>query len=196
VFNTLLQLLDDGRLTDGQGRTVDFKNTVVILTSNLGTTELNAVEERRDLDQREKSELSRKVAMEALRAQFRPEFINRLDEIVVYHRLERDDIRSIVDIQLRDLALRLKKKDLTLDVSESAKDLLGELGWDPAFGARPLKRAIQKNLEDGLAKRLLSGEFVAGDTVYVRRLGSTFSFSRERLPDSNAPGGEASVQLN
>jgi ATP-dependent Clp protease ATP-binding subunit ClpB len=196
VFNTLLQLLDDGRLTDGQGRTVDFKNTVVILTSNLGTTELNAVEERRDLDQREKAELSRKVTMEALRAQFRPEFINRLDEIVVYHRLERDDIRSIVDIQLRDLALRLKKKDLTLDVSESAKDLLGELGWDPAFGARPLKRAIQKNLEDGLAKRLLNGEFVAGDTVYVRRLGSMFSFSRERLPDSNAPGGETSAQLN
>jgi ATP-dependent Clp protease ATP-binding subunit ClpB len=196
VFNTLLQLLDDGRLTDGQGRTVDFKNTVVILTSNLGTSELAAVEERRDLDQREKSELSRKVVMEALRAQFRPEFINRLDEIVVYHRLERDDIRNIVDIQLRDLALRLKKKDLTLDVSDAAKNLLGELGWDPAFGARPLKRAIQKNLEDGLAKRLLSGEFVPGDTVYVRRAGSTFLFSRERLPDSNAPGGETSAQLN
>jgi ATP-dependent Clp protease ATP-binding subunit ClpB len=196
VFNTLLQLLDDGRLTDGQGRTVDFKNTVVILTSNLGSTELAAVEERRDLDAQTKAEVSRKVAMEALRQNFRPEFINRLDEIVVYHRLEREDIRSIVDIQLRDLSARLAKKDLALDVSEPAKDLLGELGWDPAFGARPLKRAIQKNLEDGLARRLLGGEFSPGDTVFVRRSGSTFLFSRERLPDSNAPGGEASAQLN
>jgi ATP-dependent Clp protease ATP-binding subunit ClpB len=188
--------LDDGRLTDGQGRTVDFKNTVVILTSNLGSTELASVEERRDLDAQTKTEVSRKVAMEALRQNFRPEFINRLDEIVVYHRLERDDIRSIVDIQLRDLALRLAKKDLTLDVSDAAKDLLGDLGWDPAFGARPLKRAIQKNLEDGLARRLLSGEFSPGDTVFVRRSGSAFLFSRERLPDSNAPGGEATARLN
>jgi len=169
VFNTLLQLLDDGRLTDGQGRTVDFRNTVVILTSNIGTAELTAIEERRDLTEEERSELERKVAMEALRRHFRPEFINRLDEIVVFGRLERDELRRIVDIQLAQLAQRLAQRELGLVVTEPAKDMLAEVGWDPQFGARPLKRAIQRHVEDALARRVLGGEFKPGDTVVVDR---------------------------
>jgi ATP-dependent Clp protease ATP-binding subunit ClpB len=177
VFNTLLQLLDDGRLTDGQGRTVDFKNTVVILTSNIGTLELSAIEERRDLDAKAKDETMRSAAMTALRSQFRPEFINRLDEIVVFRRLGKDELRSIVDIQLTDLGKRLAKRELSLDVSDAAKDLLGELGWDPQFGARPLKRAIQKHVEDALAKKVLAGEFAPGDTIEIDRVGSELVFT-------------------
>jgi ATP-dependent Clp protease ATP-binding subunit ClpB len=178
VFNTLLQVLDDGRLTDGQGRTVDFKNTVIILTSNIGTSELAALEERRDLSAEEKERVSQRAVTEALRAHFRPEFINRLDEIVVYRRLAREEIRSIVDIQLGALAARLAKRELKLDVSEAAKDLLGDLGWDPQYGARPLKRAIQKHLEDALARRLLSGEFLPGETIFVGRDGSALAFQK------------------
>jgi ATP-dependent Clp protease ATP-binding subunit ClpB len=180
VFNTLLQLLDDGRLTDGQGRTVDFKNTVVILTSNIGTMELSAIEERRDLDARTREDTMRSAAMTALRTQFRPEFINRLDEIVVFRRLGRDEIRSIVDIQLSDLGKRLAKRELSLDVSDAAKDLLGELGWDPQFGARPLKRAIQKHVEDVLAKRVLAAEFLPGDVIEIERVGSELVFTGAR----------------
>jgi ATP-dependent Clp protease ATP-binding subunit ClpB len=176
VFNALLQVLDDGRLTDGQGRTVDFRNTIIILTSNIGTSELSALEERRDLTAEEKERTGERVVAEALRQYFRPEFINRLDEIVIYDRLGRDQIRSIVEIQLEAVAERLKKRDLGLDVSEAAKELLAELGWDPQYGARPLKRAIQKHLEDGLARRLLSGEFAPGDTVFVGRAGSELTF--------------------
>jgi ATP-dependent Clp protease ATP-binding subunit ClpB len=178
VFNTLLQLLDDGRLTDGQGRTVDFKNTVVVLTSNLGTAELAAVEERRDLAPEEREHTSQKVITEALRTHFRPEFLNRLDEVVIFKRLGREQIRSIVDIQLADLASRLKRRELGLDVSEAAKDLLGELGWDPQYGARPLKRAIQRHLEDSLARRLLAGEFLPGETIFVGRSGSELTFTK------------------
>jgi ATP-dependent Clp protease ATP-binding subunit ClpB len=179
VFNTLLQLLDDGRLTDGQGRTVDFKNTLVILTSNIGTSELSSLEERRDLDQAEKERAAERIVAEALRQHFRPEFINRLDEIVRFRRLQREQIRRIVDIQLQDLAQRLKKRDLSLDVSEAAKERLVELGWDPQFGARPLKRAIQKNLEDALARKLLAGEFSPGETVFVGRDGGELTFVKD-----------------
>jgi ATP-dependent Clp protease ATP-binding subunit ClpB len=178
VFNTLLQVLDDGRLTDGQGRTVDFKNTVIILTSNIGTSELAALEDRRDLSAEEKERVSQRAVTEALRAHFRPEFINRLDEIVVFRRLAREEIRSIVDIQLGLLGQRLAKRELKLDVSEAAKDLLGDLGWDPQYGARPLKRAIQKHLEDALARRLLNGEFLPGETVFVGRDGSELVFQK------------------
>jgi ATP-dependent Clp protease ATP-binding subunit ClpB len=176
VFNTLLQLLDDGRLTDGQGRTVDFKNTLVILTSNIGTAELAQLEERRDLDVAEREHAAERVVQDALREHFRPEFINRLDEIVRFRRLGREQIRSVVDIQLGELAKRLKKRDLGLDVSEAAKELLVELGWDPQFGARPLKRAIQKHLEDALAKKLLGGEFLPGETIFVGRDGAELTF--------------------
>jgi ATP-dependent Clp protease ATP-binding subunit ClpB len=188
VFNVLLQVLDDGRLTDGQGRTVDFKNTVVILTSNVGSAELAALEERRELDEAAREEQTRSVALEALRRVFRPEFINRLDEIVVYHRLAREQIRRIVEIQLQRLHLRLAQRELTLAISEEAKDYLGELGWDPQYGARPLGRAIRKHLEDELAKRVLSGELSSGDTIFVDRGPSGLSFKRvgagESVPEA------------
>jgi ATP-dependent Clp protease ATP-binding subunit ClpB len=169
VFNTLLQLLDDGRLTDGQGRTVDFKNTVVILTSNIGTGELAQLEESRDLSDSEREELFQKVAMNAVKQQFRPEFVNRLDEIVVYHRLDRDELRRIVDIQLASLRERLAQRELQLEVSDPAKSFISEVGWDPQFGARPLRRAIQRYVEDALARRVLAGEFLPGDTIVVER---------------------------
>jgi ATP-dependent Clp protease ATP-binding subunit ClpB len=188
VFNVLLQVLDDGRLTDGQGRTVDFKNTVVILTSNVGSAELAGLEERRDLDVAAREEMTRGVALEALRRVFRPEFINRLDEIVVYHRLAREQIRRIVEIQLQRLHLKLAQRDLSLAISEEAKDYLGELGWDPQFGARPLGRAIRKHLEDELAKRVLSGELGPGDTIFVDRSPLGLSFKRvvagESVPEA------------
>jgi ATP-dependent Clp protease ATP-binding subunit ClpB len=193
VFNALLQVLDDGRLTDGQGRTVDFRNTVIILTSNIGTSELTALEERRDLTAEEKERTSERVVAEALRQYFRPEFLNRLDEIVIYHRLGRDQIRHIVEIQLGLVAERLQKRDLKLDVSEAAKELLAELGWDPQYGARPLKRAIQKHLEDGLARRLLSGEFAPGDTVFVGRDGSELTFVKAGAAEH---AGRAASALN
>jgi ATP-dependent Clp protease ATP-binding subunit ClpB len=169
VFNTLLQLLDDGRLTDGQGRTVDFKNTVVILTSNVATTELSQIEERGNLSEEVRSAEMRDAAMTALRSVFRPEFINRLDEIVVYRRLGKDHLRKIVDIQLEQLRRRLSRRELNLEVGDDAKDFLAEVGWDPQFGARPLKRAIQRHLEDALARRVLEGEFLPGDTIVVSR---------------------------
>jgi ATP-dependent Clp protease ATP-binding subunit ClpB len=167
VFNTLLQLLDDGRLTDSQGRTVDFSNTVVVMTSNVGSDLMAAIEERRDLDANQKGDQMREVAMQALKGVFRPEFINRLDDIVVYRRLERDQIRRIVDIQLGRLAGRLKRRDLDLNVTDRAKEYLAGVGFDPQFGARPLKRAIQHHIEDALAKRVLGGDFEPGSTIGV-----------------------------
>jgi ATP-dependent Clp protease ATP-binding subunit ClpB len=171
VFNTLLQLLDDGRLTDGQGRTVDFKNTVVILTSNIGTAEIAAIEDRTDLSHEQREQLSQKTVQAALQAHFRPEFLNRLDEVVVYHRLDRSELRNIVDIQLSYLVSRLAKRDLGFQISDSAKEFLAEAGWDPQFGARPLKRAIQRLVEDALARRVLEGAFSPGDVIYVDHSG-------------------------
>jgi ATP-dependent Clp protease ATP-binding subunit ClpB len=184
-------LLDDGRLTDGQGRTVDFKNTVIILTSNIGSSELSALEERRDLSDSDRIETSRKVAMDALRDHFRPEFINRLDEIVVYQRLGRENLRRIVDIQLGSLASRLKNRDLGLELSDAAKDFIAEVGWDPQFGARPLKRAIQKHLEDVLARRVLAGEFIPGETILVDRKGPELTFEHKKASPTAAPGRAA-----
>ncbi len=158
VFNVLLQMLDDGRLTDGQGRTVDFRNTVVIMTSNLGSELwMNGVD------------VSRDALTRVLQGHFRPEFLNRIDEIVVFRSLTRDHLREIVSIQLRRVGRLLADRGLTLDVTPEAADYLAETGWDPDFGARPLKRAIQRELQDPLALRLLAGEFVAGDTVRVTR---------------------------
>jgi ATP-dependent Clp protease ATP-binding subunit ClpB len=194
VFNTLLQLLDDGRLTDGQGRTVDFKNTVIILTSNIGTLELTAIEERRDLGDEEKNELGTKTAMEALRRHFRPEFINRLDEIVVFRRLGRSELRRIVDIQLGYLEERLEQRDLGLELSDGAKEFLAEVGWDPQFGARPLRRAVQRHLEDELARRMLAGEFMPGDVIVVDREAAGLTFARR--PRDGAHARPSNVNLN
>ena len=167
VWNILLQVLDDGRLTDGQGRTVDFKNTVVILTSNIGSQQIQAIEEREGLDGPTKRELIRRAVTDDLRKAFRPEFLNRLDEIVFFRRLEKEQIRRIVDIQLGLFASRIARRDLVLEVTDRAKDFLGDVGWDPQYGARPLKRAIRKHLEDALAKRVLAGEFPPGTRIAV-----------------------------
>lgn len=178
VWNTLLQVLDDGRLTDGQGRTVDFKNTVLILTSNLGTEAAMAVEERADLDDDARRRQVRDVVLEVVRRSFRPEFLNRIDEVVVFQRLGRKEISAIVDIQLGRLRDRLAKRDLKLEVSDGAKERMGDLGWDPQYGARPLKRAIQKNLEDPISLRLLAGDYVSGDTVVVDASGGELVLDR------------------
>jgi ATP-dependent Clp protease ATP-binding subunit ClpB len=165
VFNVLLQVLDDGRLTDGQGRTVDFRNTVVIMTSNLGS---HAIQELAGEPQNEKTYSKMKSAvMDVVQGHFRPEFINRVDDIVVFHPLGREQLRSIVNIQLGYLRKRLAERDLDLALDTAAADLLGEAGFDPVYGARPLKRAIQQQVENPLAQRILRGEFRPGDRIAV-----------------------------
>jgi len=182
VWNILLQVLDDGRLTDGQGRTVDFKNTVIILTSNIGSQHLQAIEDRRDLDPADRRELVHRAVMDDVRRAFRPEFVNRLDEIVVFDRLGRAELRKIVDIQLGLFAERLRRRDLAIELTDKAKDLLGEVGWDPQYGARPLKRAIRKHLEDPLAKQVLAGTYPPGTTIVVDRApGGELTFSTKTL---------------
>ena len=158
VFNVLLQVLDDGRITDGQGRTVDFKNTVIIMTSNIGSQAL--------LDD-ENPEQREAAVMDALRAHFRPEFLNRVDEIVMFDRLSDDDLKQIVAIQIRRVASRLEERNILLNVSEEAESLLAQEGYDPVYGARPLKRAIQRSLLDPLSMELLEGRFKDGDTISV-----------------------------
>jgi ATP-dependent Clp protease ATP-binding subunit ClpB len=161
VFNILLQVLDDGRLTDGQGRTVDFRNTVIVMTSNLGS---NVIQE---LAGDENYEQMKSQVMEIVGQHFRPEFINRVDDVVVFHPLQRDQIHAIADIQLAHLRQRLADRDMALNVSEAALDLIAEAGFDPVYGARPLKRVIQQQIENPLAQDLLSGRFKGGDTINV-----------------------------
>jgi ATP-dependent Clp protease ATP-binding subunit ClpB len=170
VFNVLLQLLDDGRLTDGQGRTVDFRNTVVIMTSNMGSHLFREYE---------KPEKLRPLLMQELRNALRPEFLNRIDEVVIFQSLGREEITRIVDIQLAHLRRRLEDRRIHLDVSEAAKALLGREGYDPTFGARPLKRTIQRLVQDPLALKLLEREFVEGDTVAVDVEGDGIVFRKE-----------------
>ncbi|HVD00547.1 MAG TPA: ATP-dependent chaperone ClpB [Candidatus Dormibacteraeota bacterium] len=160
VFNVLLQVLDDGRLTDGQGRTVDFRNAVLVMTSNLGSQLIQELAGR-DFEQ------ARTAVTEVLREHFRPEFLNRVDEVIVFRPLSREQIAAIVEIQLDSLRHRLAQRKLTLEVSDAARALLAERGWDPVYGARPLKRTIQKLVADPLAMRLLAGDFGEGDTVEV-----------------------------
>jgi ATP-dependent Clp protease ATP-binding subunit ClpB len=161
VFNILLQVLDDGRLTDGQGRTVDFRNTVIIMTSNLGSSEIQAMTGEKEYDEI-KQEVMRQVGQH-----FRPEFINRIDDSVVFHALTQAQIRVIATIQLNRLISRLKEKELSLEMSERALDELGKVGFDPVYGARPLKRLIQQVIENPIAKALLAEKYVAGDTIQV-----------------------------
>ncbi|MBL8605732.1 MAG: ATP-dependent chaperone ClpB [Myxococcales bacterium] len=179
VFNALLQVLDDGRLTDGQGRTVDFKNTVLILTSNIGSVHIQTIEDRAELSSEDRRALAQRAVLDEVKKSFRPEFINRLDEMVVFRRLEQTDIRRVVDIQLTRFAERLSKREIVLQVSDSAKDFLAREGWDPQYGARPLKRAIRKHLEDTLARRVLGGEFPPGTTVKVGASSDDLTFSAE-----------------
>ncbi|MGH6804390.1 MAG: AAA family ATPase, partial [Methyloceanibacter sp.] len=161
VFNVLLQVLDDGRLTDGQGRTVDFRNTLIIMTSNLGSEYLVNQPEGEDSDQ------VRDQVMAVVRAHFRPEFLNRVDEIILFHRLKREHMGKIVDIQMQRLAKLLADRKITLKLDDSAKEWLGKKGYDPAYGARPLKRVIQKYVQDPLAEMLLEGKIHDGETVKI-----------------------------
>jgi ATP-dependent Clp protease ATP-binding subunit ClpB len=163
VFNILLQVLDDGRLTDGQGRTVDFKNTVIIMTSNVGSNIISAVSGGRE-DKAAYDAMKRQVT-DALRAQFRPEFLNRVDEIIVFHALTDEDLASIVDLLLAGLERRLAEQDLHLDLTPAARSLIVREGTDPAYGARPLKRTIQRLVENPLARALLRGDFKPGDSI-------------------------------
>ena len=180
VFNALLQLLDDGRLTDGQGRTVDFRNTVVIMTSNLGSELwLSAVEDKSQV-----REVSRDQINKLLQAHFRPEFINRVDEIVVFHPLTKSDLVEIVDIQLAKVAALLRDRGLTLEVDPSAREYLAEEGYDPNFGARPLKRTIQREVQDPLAIKVVSGEISEGDTVKVSKAEDGLKFSILKAPEA------------
>jgi ATP-dependent Clp protease ATP-binding subunit ClpB len=177
VFNILLQVLDDGRLTDGQGRTVDFRNCVIVMTSNLGSTEIQAHAGEQHYD-----EIKRAV-MQQVSQHFRPEFINRIDESVVFHPLTQEQIRAIAQIQLQALTARLQEKEIGISISEAAMDLLGELGFDPVYGARPLKREIQQLIENPLAMSLLAGEFEAGDQIVVDiDDAGHFSFTKHQLP--------------
>jgi ATP-dependent Clp protease ATP-binding subunit ClpB len=161
VFNVLLQVLDDGRLTDGQGRTVDFRNTLIVLTSNLGSQYLADLPEGADVN------TVRGQVMDEVRRAFRPEFLNRLDEILLFRRLSREDMTGIVEIQLRRLQALLAERKITLEVDEAAKRWLADAGYDPVYGARPLKRVIQRELQNPLATEILEGRIQDGDTVRV-----------------------------
>ena len=170
VFNVLLQVLDDGRITDGQGRTVDFKNTVIIMTSNVGSQYITAEESR---------EARSRLVMDALRAHFRPEFLNRVDEIIIFDRLTEDDLKKIVEIQLRRLSKRLDQQKITLDLSDSAKELLAREGYDPVYGARPLRRTIQKEILDPLSIDILEGKVREGQTVHVNAKDGALEFQEK-----------------
>ncbi|MGA1774806.1 MAG: ATP-dependent Clp protease ATP-binding subunit, partial [Nitriliruptoraceae bacterium] len=190
VFNVLLQVLDDGRLTDGQGRTVDFRNVVVIMTSNLGSSHI--------LDVTLSPEELRERVMVDVRSHFRPEFLNRIDETVIFERLAADELRRIVDVQLERLRRRLADRDLALDVTDAGKDLLARLGYDPVYGARPLKRVIRTRVEDPLALALLEGRIVDGQTVVVDAAGDAVTVRGDgaAVPDGGRdaePGASAAA---
>jgi len=160
VFNSLLQILDDGRMTDGQGRTVDFKNTIIIMTSNIGSQYIQ------DLSEKDREEMVRRV-MDALHTQFRPEFLNRIDEIIIFHGLEMEQLEKIIDIQIELLKKRLADRHFKIKLTDGVREFLARVGFDPVFGARPLKRAIQKYIQDGLALKLLEGAFQEGDSILI-----------------------------
>ena len=170
VFNVLLQVLDDGRMTDGQGRTVDFKNTVIVMTSNLGSQMIQRM-------QGDDYAVIKLAVMAEVKTQFRPEFVNRIDEIVVFHALSHEDIASIAKIQLQSLEARLAKLEIRMKVAPAALEKVAEAGFDPVYGARPLKRAIQQEIENPLAKQILSGEFGAGDTIKVDASAGQITFA-------------------
>jgi len=172
VFNVLLQVMDDGRLTDGQGRTVDFRNSVIIMTSNLGSSVIH------ELAGEGNYQPMKTAVMEIVQQNFKPEFINRIDDIVVFHPLGTEQIRAIVDIQLSLLRSRLHDRDMELTLDPAARDALGEAGFDPVYGARPLKRAIQQQIENPLAQRILAGSFLPGDRIRVGVTNGALTFAK------------------
>jgi ATP-dependent Clp protease ATP-binding subunit ClpB len=173
VFNVLLQVLDDGRLTDGQGRTVDFRNTVIIMTSNLGSQVIQEMSGEENYDR------MKSAVMEIVGRHFRPEFVNRIDDIVVFHPLGREQLHRIAENQVRYLRERLASRDLGLTLTPAALDRLAEAGFDPVYGARPLKRAIQQQIENPLAQEILSGKFGPGDTIIADVAEGVIMFGRE-----------------
>jgi ATP-dependent Clp protease ATP-binding subunit ClpB len=168
VFNVLLQVLDDGRITDGQGRTVDFKNTVIIMTSNIGSQYITEEWNR---------EKHSNLVMEALRQHFRPEFLNRVDEIIIFDRLNEDELKQIVEIQLRRLTTRLEKQKIRLELTDAARARIAREGYDPVYGARPLKRAIQREILDPLSLDILAGRFGEGQTIRVDAKDGSLEFA-------------------
>ncbi|MDQ9010142.1 ATP-dependent chaperone ClpB [Acinetobacter gerneri] len=175
VFNILLQVLDDGRLTDSQGRTIDFKNTVIVMTSNLGSSDV------RELGDGASDDDVRSVVMNAVSQHFRPEFINRIDELVVFHSLKKSQIRGIADIQLDRLRARLNEREVGLSIDDAAFDILIDAGFDPVYGARPLKRAIQQQVENPLAQKLLAGDFIPGDKILITAQDGHLDFEKVKL---------------
>jgi ATP-dependent Clp protease ATP-binding subunit ClpB len=173
VYNVLLHVFDEGRLTDGKGRTVDFKNTVIIMTSNLAGEQIRKLTEEQGADWEVEAHVT-----DALKQYFRPEFLNRIDETIVFRMLSRDDLARIVDIQLGYLAERMKGRNLSVAVTDEAKKLLLDEGYDAAYGARPLKRTIQQRIENPLAREILAGKFTDGDTVKVDATQRTFTFTK------------------
>jgi ATP-dependent Clp protease ATP-binding subunit ClpB len=178
VFNVLLQVLDDGRLTDGQGHTVDFKNTLIVMTSNIGSEYLANQKEGEDVD------AARPYVMAELRTKFRPEFLNRIDDIILFHRLQRDQMVSIVDIQIGRLQKLLADRKLKLELDDQARTWLANRGYDPTYGARPLKRVIQKSVQDPLAEQILSGRIHEGDTVRITVRGGNLTINGEAVKEA------------
>jgi ATP-dependent Clp protease ATP-binding subunit ClpC len=190
VFNTLLQILEDGHLTDAQGHTVDFKNTVIIMTSNLGTRDIQkgpGIGFAAKADEQVTYEKMKDRVMEELKRSFRPEFLNRIDEVIVFHSLSREDVKAIVDLMLRRVQEQLKAKDVDIELTDDAKSLLAEKGYDPALGARPLRRTIQRLVEDPLSEKLLWKEFKAGETVIVHAQGDEIVFERAPVSPDTPP---------
>jgi ATP-dependent Clp protease ATP-binding subunit ClpB len=174
VFNILLQVLDDGRITDSQGRTVDFRNTVIVMTSNIGSEHILDVSS--DDSQYEKM---RNRVMDALRSHFRPEFLNRVDDLIIFHALNRSEMQQIVRIQLKRVEYLLREQKISLEISPAACDYLVEVGYDPVYGARPIKRAIQREVENAIATKILDNTFIAGDTIIIDKGDSGLKFSKK-----------------
>src|SRR4029450_2121320 len=204
LFNTLLQILEDGRLTDAQGRTVDFKNTVLIMTSNLGTRDIAqgaTLGFTARPDAKVDYERMQSKVMDELKRHFRPEFLNRSHQVIVFHQLPREQVKSIVDLMMRRVHEQLKSKDIAMEVTDAAKDLLAEKGYDPALGARPLRRTSQRLVEDPLSEKLLWKEFTAGQLVVVDAENGEIAFrSLDQptdidLPPAELAGKESASQL-
>lgn len=189
VFNILLQVLDDGRLTDGHGRTVDFTNTIIVMTSNIGSQQILSLTAGGALDVEVEAHVR-----EILKQTLRPELLNRIDETIIFHQLSKDDLVEIVDIQINNLSKRLSERGLFMEMTPAAKLALANEGYDPQFGARPLKRVIQQRIENQIASRILAGEFQPGDVILVDYEGKSFVFNKaeqEDEGDQDRPQGDS-----
>jgi ATP-dependent Clp protease ATP-binding subunit ClpC len=182
VFNVMLQILDDGRLTDGHGRTVDFRNTIIIMTSNIGTAEFakSAIGFQRDHQKASEEERHRDAVMEALKKSFRPEFLNRVDDFIVFHQLTEAELGQIIELMANKVRERLLDRNIGMELTDAAKAWLVEEGYDPVYGARPLRRALERYVENDIAKRILSGEFTDGDVVLVDAVDGKLTYAKSK----------------